>query len=160
MKKIILRRAALGAPIGLAVSYLVTVAVSLGWGGGDYLPCMPELVALAGSESGAVALQAAAACFVGAGFAGSSAVWEMERWSLARQTGVYFLLLSLFMLPAAWAMHWMRHSPAGAALYFGVFALLFALFWAAGLLAGRRSVRRLNARITERRREAPAQTQP
>ncbi len=138
MKKIILRRAALGAPIGLAVSYLVTVAVSLGWGGGDYLPCMPELVALAGSE----------------------AVWEMERWSLARQTGVYFLLLSLFMLPAAWVMHWMRHSPAGAALYFGVFALLFALFWAAGLLAGRRSVRRLNARITERRREAPAQTQP
>ncbi|HJB58656.1 MAG TPA: DUF3021 domain-containing protein, partial [Candidatus Faecalibacterium faecipullorum] len=45
--------------------------------------------------------QAAVACLVGAGFAGSSVVWEVERWGLALQTGVYFLLLALFMLPAA-----------------------------------------------------------
>ena len=116
---------------------------------------MPELVALAGSESGAVALQAAVACLVGAGFAGSSVVWEVERWGLARQTGVYFLLLALFMLPAAYAMHWMEHSLAGFAWYFGAFAAFFALIWAAELLAGRRSVRRLNARLAQRQgREA------
>ena len=48
-----------------------------------------------------VIVQAAVACLVGAGFAGSSVVWEVERWGLALQTGVYFLLLALFMLPAA-----------------------------------------------------------
>lgn len=101
MKKKILYRALLGAPMGLAISYLITIAVSLGWGGGAYHPCMPGLVALAGSESGAVALQAAVACLVGAGFAGSSVVWAAE------------------------------------------------------LLAGRRSVRRLNARLAQRQSSAP-----
>lgn len=48
-----------------------------------------------------VIVQTAVACLVGAGFAGSSVVWEVERWGLALQTGVYFLLLALFMLPAA-----------------------------------------------------------
>ena len=115
MKKKILYRALLGAPMGLAISYLITIAVSLGWGGGAYHPCMPGLVALAGSESGAVALQAAVACLVGAGFAGSSVVWEVERWGLALQTGVYFLLLALFMLPAAAASAGSTHSwPGGS----------------------------------------------
>ena len=155
MKKKMLHRALLGAPVGLAVSYLITIAVSLGWGGGAYYPCMPELIALAGSESGAVAIQAAAACLVGAGFAGSSVVWEVERWGLAQQTGVYFLLLALFMLPAAYAMHWMEHSLAGFAWYFGVFTILFILIWGAQLLAGRRSVRRLNARLAQRQASAP-----
>src|SRR5699024_3509273 len=95
------------------------------------------------------------ACLVGAGFGGSSVVWEMERWSLARQTGVYFLLLSLFMLPAAYAMRWVEHSLAGFARYFGVFALLFVLIWAAELLAGRYSVRRLNARLAQREASGP-----
>ena len=151
MKKKMLHRALLGAPMGLAISYLITIAISLGWGGGAYNPCMPELIALTGSESGAVALQAAVACLVGAGFAGSSVVWEIERWGLARQTGVYFLLLALFMLPAAYLMHWMEHSLAGFAWYFGAFAVLFVLLWAAELLAGRHSVRRLNARLAELR---------
>lgn len=155
MKKKILQRALLGAPMGLAISYFVTVVVSLGWGGGSYLACMPELVLWAGSESRAVAIQALTACLVGAGFGGSSVVWEMERWSLARQTGVYFLLLSLFMLPAAYAMRWMEHSLAGFARYFGVFALLFLLIWAAELLAGRYSVRRLNARLAQRQASGP-----
>ena len=112
MKKKMLHRALLGAPMGLAISYLITIAISLGWGGGAYNPCMPELIALTGSESGAVALQAAVACLVGAGFAGSSVVWEIEHWGLARQTGVYFLLLALFMLPAAY-LTGSRRKPAG-----------------------------------------------
>ena len=112
---------------------------------------MPGLFALTVSEGGAVTLRAAVACLVGAGFAGSSVVWEIEHWGLVRQTGVYFLLLALFMLPAAYLMHWMEHSLAGFAWYFGAFAVLFVLLWAAELLAGRHSVRRLNARLAELR---------
>lgn len=103
-----------------------------------------------GGESSAVALQAAVACLVGAGFAGSSVVWEIERWGLAQQTGVCFLLYALFMLPAAYAMHWVEHTPAGFVRYFGAFALLFALIWAGALLAGRYNVRRFNRRLAER----------
>lgn len=151
MKKKLLSRAAAGALAGLAISYAITILLSLGWGGGSYLPCRPELAALAGSESRAVALQALFALLVGAGFGACSLIWQIDRWSLARQTGVYFFLISLVMLPAAYGMYWMEHSLAGFAWYFGAFAVLFVLLWAAELLVGRHSVRRLNARLAELR---------
>ena len=115
MKKKLLSRAAAGALAGLAISYAITILLSLGWGGGSYLPCRPELAALAGSESRAVALQALFALLVGAGFGACSLIWQIDRWSLARQTGVYFFLISLVMLPAAYGMYWMEHSLAGFA---------------------------------------------
>ena len=147
MKKKMLRRALLGAPVGLAISYLITIAASLGWGGGAYSPCMPELVALAGSEAGAAALQAAVACLVGAGFAGSSVVWEIEHWGLARQTGVYFLLTAATMLPVAWLLYWMEHSVAGVLQYVGIFVGLFALIWLTQYLPARRAVKKMNEKL-------------
>mgnify|MGYP005804823523 CR=1 FL=1 len=79
MKKKILYRALLGAPMGLAISYLITIAVSLGWGRVAPPPCMPGLVAPAGSESAAVALQAAVARLVGPAFAARSAARQARR---------------------------------------------------------------------------------
>lgn len=155
MKKKLLSRAAAGALAGLAIGYAITILLSLGWGGGSYLPCRPELAALAGSESRAVALQALFALLVGAGFGACSLIWQIDRWSLARQTGVYFFLISLVMLPAAYGMYWMEHSLAGFAQYFGLFALFFLLFWGAGVLAGRRSVHKLNDALAAAQRRRP-----
>lgn len=58
MKKQLLLRGLLGFPIGIALGYLITILVSLGWGGGAYAPCMPALADAVGSEIGAVMLQA------------------------------------------------------------------------------------------------------
>lgn len=154
MKKKILQRVLFGAPLGLAISYFITIVISLGWADGTYLACMPELVVWAGNEIRAVAVQAFVSCLVGAGFGGSSVVWEVERWELAQQTGVYFFLISLFMLPAAYAMHWMEHSLTGFVQYAGLFVLLFILMWLVELAIGRYNVRRLNARLTERQSSA------
>ena len=58
MKKQLLLRGLLGFPIGIALGYLITILVSLGWGDGAYAPCMPALADAMGSEIGAVMLQA------------------------------------------------------------------------------------------------------
>jgi len=110
MKKKLLLRGALGFPIGIAIGYVITICISLVWAGGYYSPCVPELAEALGSEIGAVALQALLCGLLGVGFAASSVIWEMESWSLVRQTGVYFFIISLIMLPIAYVAYWMEHS--------------------------------------------------
>ena len=91
MKKKILLRGLIGLPVGISIGHLISVITSLIWGGGAYSPCVPELVSSVGNEVGAVLLQTILCAIIGAVFAGASLIWEIERWSIARQTGVYFL---------------------------------------------------------------------
>ncbi len=149
MKKKALLRGLLGVPLGMAMGYLITIVISLGWGQGRYVARMPELIALAGSEAGAVALQAVLCGVLGAAFAVCSLIWEMERWSLLKQSAVYFAVTALVMLPIAWVCGWMDHSAGGVALYMGIFAGIFAVAWVTQYMLWRGKIRRLNRRVHE-----------
>lgn len=149
MKKKALLRGLLGVPLGMAMGYLITIVISLGWGQGRYVACMPELTALAGSEAGAVAIQAALCGVLGAAFAMCSVIWDMERWSLLKQSAIYFAITALVMLPIAWVCGWMDHSAGGVALYTGIFAGIFAVAWVTQYMLWRGKIRRLNRRVHE-----------
>ena len=75
MKKKIISRSALGFPLGIAIGYIITIFISLGWANGSYSPCVPELVSVMGNEIYAVILQALLCGLLGAGFAASSVIW-------------------------------------------------------------------------------------
>lgn len=123
-------------------------------GGRILLPlCAPELAEALGNEIRAVILQALLCGLLGAGFAASSVIWEMESWSLVRQTGVYFLIISLIMLPIAYASYWMEHSVAGLLSYFGVFVLIFAVIWGVQFAIGKRNVKKMNEKISEEKQD-------
>ena len=149
MKKKLLLRGAMGFPIGIAIGYVITICISLMWADGYYSPCVPELAEALGSGSGAVILQALLCGLLGAGFAASSVIWELESWSLVRQTGVYFFIISLIMLPIAYAAYWMEHSVAGVLGYFGVFVLIFAVIWGIQFVIGKWNVKKMNEKISE-----------
>lgn len=144
MKKKVILRGLRGFPIGIAIGYVFTIFDSLLWAGGHYAPCVPELAAAMGSEINAVILQAFLCGLLGACFAASSAIWEIESWSLVKQTGIYFMITSAIMLPVAWFSYWMEHSAAGFFLYFGIFVLIFAVFWIVQVVIGRHYVRKMN----------------
>jgi hypothetical protein len=57
MKKRILCRALTGAPIGLAISTVITIFYSLIYGDGNYYPVVPALVEQCGNEINAVVAQ-------------------------------------------------------------------------------------------------------
>ena len=145
MKKQIFTRALLGFPLGVAVGYIITIAVSLIWADGYYTPCVPELKELMGSEINAVMLQALLSGLLGAGFGGGSIIWELDNWSLVKQTGIYFLIISSLMLPVAYFTYWMEHSTAGFLSYFGIFVLIFTGIWIFQFFTGKRNVKKLKA---------------
>ncbi len=153
MKKQIVLRGVLGIPVGITIGCLITIVVSLGWGQGYYSPCVPELADMMGNEINAVVLQTLLCALLGAAFGACSVIWEIESWSIVKQTGIYFLIISVVMLPTAYFLYWMEHSVAGLLSYFGIFAGIFIVIWLTQYLIVMRKVKKLNAKITKKREE-------
>lgn len=144
MKEKMLRRGLLGLPIGIAIGHVITLMVSAGFGDGAYYPVTPELIDAMGSELNAVVLQTVLCGIMGAGFAAASVIWELD-WSLAKQSGVYFLTASLLMLPIAYAANWMEHSLAGFLSYAGIFAAIFVAVWLTQYFSWKQKIKKMNA---------------
>ena len=147
MKKNIILRGLLGFPIGISIGYVITICTSLIWGGGYYSPCVPELISMAGSEIYAVLLQALLCGLIGTCCAASSVIWEIEHWSIVMQTGLYFLIISVVIMPISYLLYWMEHSVAGFLQYFGIFAAIFAGIWITEFIIGKHNVDKMNQKL-------------
>ena len=149
MKKI-LKRCLLGAPIGLAISILITIIISYAVGDGGYHAVVPALVSDCGSEIDAVTLQAAVSMLYGAAWAGASLIWENESWSILRMTITHLIICSAATFPVAFFLRWMERSAKGIALYFGMFAGIYAVVWISQYCAMKRKIDAINSKISER----------
>ena len=129
MKKKVLMSALWGFPVGIAIGHVITILLSFARGDGGFYPCMPELISAMGGELQAVTLQTLLYGCIGMSFSASSRIWQMDGWSLLRQTGVYFLINAAVLLLAAYILRWMHRSVVGFLIYLGIFTLIFALAW-------------------------------
>ena len=148
MKKKILHRCLIGAPIGLAISTLITIVISLIVGDGRYYAVVPEAVSDFGTEINAVLAQAVFSMLYGAAFAGASAVWETD-WSLLRMTLTHLLICSAATFPIAYGMRWMKHSLGGVLKYVGIFIAIYALIWIVMYGGIKRKIKAMNERVRE-----------
>lgn len=153
MKKKLLLRGVLGFPLGITIGYLITIFTSLFFSDGYYSPCVPELVTMLGNEINAVMLQALLCGLLGTGFAACSVIWEIEHWSIVKQTGIYFIIISVIMLPIAYVLFWMEHSIGGFLSYLAIFILIFIIMWVTQFFIAMRNVKKLNAKISGKREE-------
>ena len=149
MKKKLIVRALSGFPIGIAIGYVISILGSLFFGDGDYLPCAPTLISIMGNEINAVTLQMLFSGIVGAGYAVSSVVWEMEHWSIVRQTGLSFLAYAAIMLPIAYFAYWMEHSITGLLSYLLIFVVIFVAIWIIMYFIGKRRVQKMNEKLAQ-----------
>ncbi|MDR0500111.1 MAG: DUF3021 domain-containing protein [Coriobacteriales bacterium] len=145
-------RGALGFPLGICIGYVFTIVISVvhatgGYTSWDYSPCVPALATEFGSELAAVIFQAVLCGVLGAAFAAGSVVWEMERWSIAKQTGIYFLITAVSMLPIAYFAGWMERSLGGFLFYFGVFVAIFVIIWISLYLVWRNKIKLMNQNV-------------
>lgn len=147
MKKELLRRCLIGAPLGLAISTAITIVISLIVGDGVYYAVPPELAADCGSEINAVVLQAVLSLLYGAVWAGASVIWEAERWSILKQTVVHLIVCSAATFPVAYFARWMPHTTSGILLYFGIFFMIYLIIWLSQYSAIKKRVRQINERL-------------
>lgn len=147
MKKKIILRGLFGLPVGIAIGFVITLLSSICIGDGSFHPVTPELIQTTGNELNAVILQTILCAIIGVGFAMASVIWEIDSWSLAKQSGVYFLIISVVMLPIAYFANWMKHSITGVLSYVGIFVMIFAAVWISQYLLWKRRIKKMNARI-------------
>lgn len=149
MKKKTIRRGLFGLPIGIAIGFVITLIISACVGDGSFYPVAPELIGAMGNELNAVILQTVLCAIMGAGFAAASVIWELDSWSLAKQSGIYFLIISIITLPVAYFANWMKHSLAGVLSYVGLFLAIFVVVWISQYLLWKRNIKRMNAFVSE-----------
>ncbi len=136
----------IGAPIGLAISTVITIIISLSMGDGKYYAVVPELTADLGSEIGAVVIQALCSMLYGAAFAGASVIWDTD-WNLTKMTAIHFLVCSAATFPIAYLMRWMEHTAGGVLKYFGIFLAIYIAIWIASYARLKRSINALNKKV-------------
>ncbi|MDR1003144.1 MAG: DUF3021 domain-containing protein [Oscillospiraceae bacterium] len=147
-KKTVVARCVLGFPIGISIGYIITIIISLVLNTGEYLPCVPAFAERFGNELTAVVVQTVLCGVIGSAYSGASVIWETETWSIAKQTGLYFLITSVVSLPIAYFAEWMQHSLSGFAIYFGAFVGAFAVIWIVQYAVLKIKIRHMNRKIS------------
>lgn len=149
MKKKIIMRGLFGLTTGIAIGFVITLIISACIGSGSFYPVTPELIDTIGNELNAVILQTVLCAIMGMGFAAASVIWELDSWSLAKQSGVYFLIISVIMLPIAYVTNWMKHTVLGILSYVAIFAAIFVVVWLSQYLLWKRKIKKMNALVSK-----------
>ena len=144
MKNQMIKRGLVGFPVGIAIGFVITLIISACIRDGSYYPVTPELIGSMGNELNAVILQTVLCGIMGSGFAMTSVIWELDSWSLAKQSGIYFLIACIIMFPIAYIANWMKHSIAGVLSYVCIFIVIFVVVWIAQYLSWKRKIKRMN----------------
>ena len=144
MKNRIIKLALIGFPVGIVISFVITLIISACIGDGFYYPVTPEFIGLMGNELNAVILQTVLCGIIGSGFAMASVIWDIDSWSLAKQSAIYFLIACIIMFPIAYITNWMKHSIAGVLSYVGIFVVIFVIAWLVQYLSWKRKIKRMN----------------
>ncbi len=147
MKKNIALRGLLGFPLGIAIGFVITVLISVCVGDGAFYPVTAELIATTGNELNAVVLQTVLCGIMGSGFAMASVIWEMDAWSLVKQSGIYFAIACAVVFPIAYVTNWMKHTAAGILSYVGIFVAIFVFVWLIQYLVWKSKIKKMNAGV-------------
>lgn len=129
MLKKIISLGSFGFISGVFIGYLISIVTSLVWGDGYYLPVMTSFAEAFKNEISAVTLQFILFGILGSAFSVGSLVWEIENWSILKQTLIHFCISSVAMLPIAYICQWMEHSISGFLSYMLIFIILYAAIW-------------------------------
>lgn len=153
MKKKVLLRCLIGAPIGLSIVHLLllifSIILSLGtklWEG-QFMSALPSLITLCGNELIAVIVQTICSLIIGAAIGGASVIWEVESWSLLKQTILHFLVVSVSTLPIAYGIYWIPHTFRGVVIYFAIFFFIYFSIWFIRYHAMKKRIRKFNDKV-------------
>ena len=147
MQRKLILRGLFGFPVGVAIGFVITIMISVCVGDGSFYPVTPELIVTMGNELNAVMLQTVLCGIMGVGFAMASVIWEMDSWSLAKQSGIYFSVVCIVMLPIAYVTNWMKHTVGGVLAYVGIFVVIFLTVWLIQYSAWKRKIKKMNDSI-------------
>lgn len=144
MFKEIVKRGLLGFIIGVFIGETILIINSVLAGKGIFYPINPYLISGNGAQLTLVVIQYIMTGIIGMTFAASSVIFEKENWGLLRQTAVHFIITSVVMYICGFICNWFPHNFKSTAIWFGVFIIIYLLFWTGFTIYYRVVIRKIN----------------
>ena len=144
MLKEIIKRALMGFMIGVFVGETILIFESLIGGNGSFYPVSAYLSAHTRTEIGAVIFQYIITGILGLTFSTGSIIFELDSWSLLKQTVVHFVVSSVIMYLAGFFCGWFPHTVGSTLVWFGVFVVVYLIFWVCFSLYYKNKVKKIN----------------
>lgn len=145
--KNIIQRALFGFPTGIAIGYVISIIISLTFGNGTYSPCTPLLIKSMRNEINAVIFQTILTGLLGSVFSSASLIWDIEEFSLLKQTLYFFLITSITMMIIAYLLKWVAPTILSLLSFLLSFIIIFAIIWLIQYLMWREKIKKLNDKI-------------
>ena len=147
IRTVVIQRTLLGFPLGIAIGTVIAIIVSLTLADGLYYPVTPELLGKTGSELAAVILQTVICGLFGAMWSGTSVIFQIDSWSLTRQTLTHLAIAMPSTLIVALVSAWVPMTVVAVLIYMGIWVLVYAVIWMAVSFYWHSQVRKLNSRL-------------
>jgi hypothetical protein len=142
LKKVILR-GFLGIPIGIFINVTISLIISLIKGELIVTARFPEEV----TPLTAFTTQYIISMFLGFMFAAASAIFEIDTWSISKQTAIHFVIISMTFLPCAVLARWLDPNFINILVYFGIFVAIYIIIWITQYFAWKSRITKLNRRL-------------
>ena len=148
-----LKRAGFGFLLGMVVGVFIIIGMSFGAGGSIVVP--HKLLALTGSEAGALLAHVLISGLYGAIPWAGITFYEMDSWGLLKQAVVHYASYTAAFLILGYAAGWVE-TPADMAFVAGIFAVGHAIIWAIMYTRYKAEAKELNELLQEAKRAKPA----
>lgn len=145
LKKALLR-GIIGIPVGVFISTTIGVVISLIQGN---LAVTPP-VAAGTSPLTAYLNQYIISIFVGFVFGLGSAIFEVDNWSIAKQTMLHFILSSGVFTPCAVIARWIEPKFLDIVVYLLVFVIIYIMIWCIQYFTWKNRIAKLNKKLEKR----------
>ena len=144
IKKAIAKRAVLGFIYGVFIGQTILIIESLFMRDGNFYAVSASLLELAGTKIAAVIIQYFLTGIIGLTFASTTVIFEMDEWSLLRQSITHFIITSIVMYIAGFLCGWFPHTVGSTLVWFGVFVVVYLIFWVCFSLYYKNKVKKMN----------------
>lgn len=147
MKKEVAKRAILGFIYGVFIGQTILIIESLFMRDGNFYAVSTSLQELAGTKIAAVIIQYFLTGIIGTTFAATTVIFEMDNWSLLRQTILHFIIVSIVMYIAGFLCGWFPHTVVSTLIWFGVFVVVYVIFWICFSMYYKNKVKKINSHL-------------
>ena len=141
LKKALLR-GLVGIPIGVFINVTIMIMISLSLG-----KIVNYQTVISDSSLIAFIINYIISILVGFAFALGSAIFEVERWSITKQTLIHFALTTSVFIPSAIIGKWTQPDIVSIWMYICVFVILYVLVWIIQYRFWKKRIQKINEKL-------------
>ena len=137
-----LLRGLMGIPLGISVNMTAMLIISLAMG-----KMINYQTVISKNTLTAFAVNYMISIVVGFAFAIGTTTFEIEHWSLSRQTVAHFLLITTVFIPSAILGRWVRLNVVSILIYVCVFIVIYVISWIAQYNYWKMRIMKINEKL-------------